>query len=84
LTKLKLNDAQNRNACYTCHPRATTQCLRGAMGNAKNSDGSNKMQCQSCHGTMSAVGSSTRDGWLDEPNCQSCHHRWQKRDCSRE
>ena len=74
LTNLKLNDAQNRNACYTCHPGATTQCLRGAMGNAKNADGSNKMQCQSCHGTMSAVGSSTRDGWLDEPDCQSCHH----------
>jgi hypothetical protein len=74
LTKLKLNDTTNRNACYTCHPGATTQCLRGAMGNAKNADGSNKMQCQSCHGTMSAVGSSARDGWFDEPDCQSCHH----------
>jgi len=60
-------------ACYTCHLGATTQCLRGAMGNAKNADGLLKMQCQSCHGTMSAVGSH-RDGWLDEPNCQSCHH----------
>jgi len=72
LTNMKLNDATNRNACYTCHPGATTQCLRGAMGSAKNADGSNKMQCQSCHGTMSAVGG-TRDGWFDEPNCQSCH-----------
>jgi len=74
LTKLKLDDVQNRNACYTCHPGATTQCLRGAMGSAKNADGSNAMQCQSCHGNMSAVGGSHRDGWLDEPNCQSCHH----------
>ncbi len=74
LTKMKLNDSNNRNACYTCHPGATTQCLRGAMGNAKNPDGSLKMQCQSCHGTMSAVGKSGRDGWLDEPDCQSCHH----------
>ena len=74
LTQLSLNDTQNRNACYTCHPGATTQCLRGAMGNAKNPDGTNTMQCQSCHGTMSAVGSSSRDGWLDEPDCQSCHH----------
>ncbi len=73
ITHLKLNDSRNRNACYTCHPGATTQCLRGAMGNAKNPDGSLKMQCQSCHGTMSAVGSN-RTGWLDVPNCQSCHH----------
>ncbi len=77
-TNLKLDDSRNRNACYTCHPGATTQCLRGAMGKAKNADGTNKMQCQSCHGTMSAVGSSTRDGWFDEPNCQSCHQNGQR------
>ncbi len=68
-----LDNASNRGACYTCHPGATTQCLRGAMGKAKNSDGTMKMQCQSCHGGMSAVGQRNRDGWLDEPNCQSCH-----------
>ncbi len=73
VTGLGLDDSMNRNACYTCHPGATTQCLRGAMGKAKNADGTNKMQCQSCHGVMSAVGSSSRRGWLDEPNCQSCH-----------
>ncbi len=75
----KLDNQANRNACYTCHPGATTQCLRGAMGNAKNSDGTMKMQCQSCHGGMSAVGKKGREGWLDEPNCQSCHqdgHRY--------
>jgi hypothetical protein len=32
------------------------------------------MDCQSCHGTMANVGSSTRTGWLDQPNCQACHH----------
>ena len=31
------------------------------------------MQCQSCHGTMSAVGAPAAQGWLDEPACQSCH-----------
>ncbi len=72
-TNQKLDNSDNRNACYTCHPGATTQCLRGAMGNAKNPDGSMKIQCQNCHGGMSAVGSANRDGWLDEPNCQSCH-----------
>ncbi len=78
-TGQKLDNAANRNACYTCHPGATTQCLRGAMGKAKNSDGTMKMQCQSCHGGMSAVGKKGREGWLDEPNCQSCHqdgHRY--------
>jgi hypothetical protein len=31
------------------------------------------MQCQSCHGSMSAVGAATRTGWLQEPSCQQCH-----------
>jgi hypothetical protein len=67
-TNQKLNDSTNRSACYTCHPGATTKCLRGAMGNV------NEIQCQSCHGGMDAVGSDNREGWLDEPNCQNCHH----------
>lgn len=66
------NDA-NRQACYTCHPGSETRCLRGAMGRAVASDGSMKMQCQSCHGSMADVGSPLRTGWLDEPNCQACH-----------
>ena len=73
LTGLKLGDSTNRSACYACHPGADTKCLRGAMGDAKNSSGANEMQCQSCHGNMANVGDSTRDGWLDEPNCQACH-----------
>ncbi len=72
-TNKALSDSTNRGACYACHPGSKTQCLRGAMGKATNADGSMKMQCQSCHGNMSAVGSSQREGWLDEPNCQACH-----------
>ena len=68
----KLDDSSNRGACYRCHPGSTTKCLRGAMGGAIASNGSMEMQCQSCHGNMSAVGSG-RTGWFDEPNCQSCH-----------
>jgi hypothetical protein len=64
---LVLNDSTNRDSCYRCHPGATTQCLRGAMGKQSN------IQCQSCHGTMSAVGAHGRAGWLAEPNCQACH-----------
>ncbi len=62
-----------RSACYRCHPGAETRCLRGAMGRAVASDGSLLIQCQDCHGSMSTVGSPTRTGWFEEPNCQACH-----------
>jgi len=70
---ISLNDSNNRNSCYHCHPGSTTRCLRGAMGNAIAADGSMAMQCQSCHGNMARVGSSSRVGWFMEPNCQGCH-----------
>ena len=70
---LKLSDSTNRNTCYSCHPGAATECLRGAMGIAVDSSGNQTMQCQSCHGTIDNVGSSSRTGWLDQPNCQVCH-----------
>lgn len=73
-TNMTLNDSTNRGACYACHPGAQTKCLRGAMGDAKDSSGNNVMQCQSCHRHMANVGSADRKGWLDEPNCQACHH----------
>lgn len=70
---LALDAVANRSACYRCHPGSETRCLRGAMGNAVAADGSMLMQCQSCHGTMSAVGAAGRTGWLQEPSCQQCH-----------
>jgi hypothetical protein len=72
-TIITLNDIANRSSCYQCHPGSETSCLRGAMGAAVAPDGSAAMQCQSCHGTMSQVGAADRTGWLDEPNCGSCH-----------
>jgi hypothetical protein len=71
---MTLNNSNNRSACYACHPGSETACLRGAMGDAKNPDGTNQMQCQSCHGNMSNVGDKHREGWFDEPNCQACHY----------
>ncbi len=71
-TNQRLNDSTNRNACYTCHPGAKTKCLRGVMGSNQN------IQCQSCHGTMTHVGNLNREGWFDEPNCQSCHQNSQR------
>ncbi len=72
-TGLPMDSSLNRSACYRCHPGSTTRCLRGAMGNAIAADGTFEMQCQSCHGVMSVVGQAGRQGWLDEPACQSCH-----------
>ncbi|OIP18732.1 MAG: hypothetical protein AUK53_00910 [Betaproteobacteria bacterium CG2_30_59_46] len=69
-----LDASTNRTACYLCHPGSVTKCLRGAMGKATDASGNMLMGCQSCHGKMSAVGSASRTGWLQEPTCQSCHH----------
>ena len=52
--------------CYQCHPGKVTKCLRGAMGGAG-------IECVDCHGSMLAVGRNTREPWLDEPRCESCH-----------
>jgi len=72
-TGLPLDSTLNRSACYTCHPGSTTRCLRGAMGKAVAASGDLAIQCQSCHGEMSRVGTGGRVGWLDQPNCQNCH-----------
>jgi hypothetical protein len=68
-----LGSADDRSACYRCHPGSETRCLRGVMGAAVAADGSLAIQCQSCHGPMSALAVPTRTGWLNEPVCQSCH-----------
>lgn len=74
-TGTTMNSSTNRDSCYQCHPGSVTKCLRGAMGNAKKANGSNAIDCQSCHGTMSDVGKTGREGWLDQPNCQQCHDK---------
>ena len=68
-----MDSGTTRTTCYSCHPGAKTQCLRGAMGTLKTAGGINAMECQSCHGNMTAVASPARQGWLNEPTCQSCH-----------
>lgn len=73
-TGLPLDNAADRTACYCCHPGSVTQCLRGVMGNALDASGNPLIQCQSCHGNMSALGASTRRGWLDLPDCVGCHY----------
>lgn len=75
-TGTSMNSSTNRDSCYKCHPGSVTKCLRGAMGSAKKADGkTNSIDCQSCHGSMSDVGKTGREGWLDQPNCQQCHDR---------
>lgn len=72
-TAISLEETTDRAACYRCHPGAKTLCLRGVMGQAVADSGARAMECESCHGSMSEVGRSTRQGWLDEPACQNCH-----------
>ena len=73
-TGLPLDSTTDRAACYYCHPGSTTQCLRGVMGAATDPTGNLLLHCQSCHGSMSQVGASGRNGWLDLPSCQGCHY----------
>ncbi len=56
----------NNITCYACHPGIQTQCLRDVHAAAD-------MTCLNCHGSMDAVGASTRQPWIDEPRCESCH-----------
>lgn len=75
-TGMPLDMTLDRTACYYCHPGSTTQCLRGVMGAAINKDTGNLLlECQSCHGIMSKVGTDGRAGWKDLPSCQNCHYR---------
>jgi hypothetical protein len=71
--RIPLGSSELRDACYRCHPGATTRCLRGAMGRAVAANGMLEIQCQGCHGAMADVGAPGRAGWLEEPTCQSCH-----------
>lgn len=54
------------NTCYACHPGVRTNCQRD-IHSARG------MTCTSCHGGMAQVGAPTRQPWLQEPSCGSCH-----------
>ncbi len=73
-TQLALDTSGDRAACYNCHPGSVTQCLRGAMSTIKDTAGNPSISCQSCHGNLAAVGSTARQGWFNEPTCESCHN----------
>ncbi|MGZ8226922.1 MAG: Ig-like domain-containing protein [Methylococcaceae bacterium] len=73
-TQLPLDNIGDRTACYQCHPGSKTQCLRGAMSKSVDANGDSLMSCQSCHGNMAAVGNAARQGWYNEPTCESCHN----------
>lgn len=72
-TGTAMDNGSTRDTCYRCHPGPDTKCLRGAMGSLKTAGGANAIECQNCHGGMTAVAGAARNGWLDEPSCQSCH-----------
>jgi len=72
-TGLTLGNSTDRSSCFHCHPGATTHALRGVMGDAVGNNGLRAIQCQSCHGSMALIGATNRTGWVDLPDCQSCH-----------
>jgi len=72
-TGATMDSGTTRSTCYTCHPGPKTQCLRGAMGTLLTSTGSHAIECQSCHGNLSALAVASRTGWFSEPNCANCH-----------
>ncbi len=72
-TGVSMDSDTTRAGCYSCHPGPRTQCLRGAMANQLTSTGSKAIECQSCHGNLTALATPTRSGWLNEPTCQACH-----------
>lgn len=73
VTGTALDAAANRASCYRCHPGSETKCLRGAMGASIAADGTMAVNCQQCHGGLSLVAVTNREGWLQEPTCQACH-----------
>ena len=60
-------------ACRNCHASPESVFQRGVHHRAVDTNGALAMQCQNCHGTMLNLGAPGRRGWLDEPQCQSCH-----------
>ena len=70
---LPLSFFNDSAVCLQCHTGPEARYLRGAHRQAVNADGSLAIQCQSCHGNLLAVGRTGRQGWREEPNCQSCH-----------
>ena len=70
---LPLSFFNDSAVCLNCHPGPEARYVRGAHRQSVKPDGTSGMQCQSCHGNMLAVGRTGREGWTDQPNCQSCH-----------
>lgn len=68
-----LSSMTNSAACLLCHSSPESRRVRGVHHNPVNPDGTLALQCESCHGSVATVGATGRQGWLDEPNCQSCH-----------
>jgi hypothetical protein len=68
-----LTVSTNSTSCLLCHAGPEASVQRGVHHNSIATNGSLAMQCQNCHGSISAVGTAGRQGWADEPKCQSCH-----------
>ncbi|MBS1706614.1 MAG: hypothetical protein JST40_12130 [Armatimonadetes bacterium] len=63
----RMGQANLTNACYACHPGVKTNCQRDVHY-------TQGIYCTNCHGSMTAMGSTTRTPWKDEPKCSNCHN----------
>ena len=73
---MTLDDAANRSACYRCHPGSDTTLPARRDGQRSGAERSMlAMQCQSCHGSMSAVGRASRDRLARRTHLPELPHR---------
>lgn len=63
----RMSQARLANECYACHPGIQTDCQR-------DNHKAKGIFCTNCHGTMTAMGSTTRTPWVDQPKCSNCHN----------
>jgi hypothetical protein len=63
--------ADQRPACYDCHPGPKTQCTRSLAHTAPDGN------CTHCHGALpevaASIASNARVPWVNEPACVKCH-----------
>lgn len=63
----RMAQANLPNPCYACHPGVKTNCQRDVHY-------SKGIYCTNCHGGMTAMGSTSRTPWKDQPKCSNCHN----------
>ena len=65
------NHKTETSDCYDCHPGPQPDYWRGVMATSGSTEVD---ECVDCHvGGLTALGTSGRIPWSDEPRCEDCH-----------